>query len=91
MSDPRNWTFDELTGDAARARESFRRQRLDEPLQLYSRFFETFAPVFGAIVDRLSSLADEPLDSANIAELVGDRDVRRRVRSRSSPLTRPPP
>ena len=85
MNDPRNWTFDELTGDAARARESFRRRRLDEPLELYSRFFETFAPVFGTIIDRLSSLADEPLDPANIAELVGDRDVRAAFRYLAAP------
>ncbi len=85
MNEPRNWTFDELTGDAARARESFRRRRLDEPLELYSRFFETFAPVFSAIIDRLSSLVDEPLDPENIAELVGDRDVRAAFRYLAAP------
>lgn len=75
MNEPRNWTPAEPTRDATEARETFRRQRLNEPLGLYSRFFEAFAPLFGDMIDRLPSLAGDPLDSVSIAEIMGDRDA----------------
>jgi hypothetical protein len=53
---PRQWTLAELTADATRSAAAFRRQRLDEPLALYSRFFKAFCPVFGRLVRQLPSL-----------------------------------
>ena len=72
-----------MTNDAAAARELFRKQRLDEPLQLYSRFFETFTLVFDAIIDRLPSLAEGSVDG--IADLVSDRDGRTAFRYLAAP------
>ena len=85
MNEPRNWTSAELATHAAEARALFRRQRLDEPLELYSRFFETFAPVLESMVDRLASLASDPPDPETIAELVADRDVRTAFRYLAPP------
>ncbi len=85
MSEPRTWTLVELTRDASQARERFRRHRLDEPLELYGEFFETFAPIFGSIVDRLRVVADDSVESEVIAELVNDRDVRTAFRYLAAP------
>lgn len=85
MSVPRKWTLSELRRDAETAKALFRKQRLDEPLALYSRFFTAFVPVFGAVIDRLPSLADDPLDPAGMAELVGDRDMRVAFRYLAAP------
>lgn len=74
-----------MTADAAKARALFRRQRLDEPLALYSRFFNAFVPVFGSVIDRLPSLADDSLDPENIGALVGDKDARTAFRYLAAP------
>ena len=58
MSMPKRWTFDDLKKDASVARRRFRKQRLDEPLALYSAFFDTFEPIFSEIVDRLPAMAE---------------------------------
>ena len=63
----------------------FRRQRLDEPLELYSRFFETFAPVLESLVDQLASLAADPPDPETIAGLLADPDVRTAFRYLAAP------
>jgi hypothetical protein len=69
MQQPRQWTADELSADATAAAAAFRRQRLDEPLELYSRFFEAFCPVFRSLVERLPALrAGEGLLSQLLAE-----------------------
>ena len=85
MNEPGNWTPAELAHDATEARETFRRQRLDEPLELYSRFFEAFAPLFGETSDRLPSLAGDPFDPEGIAEIMGDRDARTAFRYLAAP------
>lgn len=85
MNAPRTWTLPELKRDAEAAKALFRKQRLDEPLALYSRFFAAFVPVFGAIIDRLPSLANDPLDPADMAELVGDREMRVAFRYLAAP------
>ena len=74
-----------MTADAVKARALFRRQRLDEPLALYSRFFNAFVPVFGAVIDRLPSLADDSLDPEDIGALVGDKDARTAFRYLAAP------
>lgn len=85
MNAPRTWTLPAPRRDAEAAKALFRKQRLDEPLALYSRFFAAFVPVFGAIIDRLPSLADDPLDPADMAELVGDREMRVAFRYLAAP------
>ena len=85
MREPRIWTPAELADDAETARTLFRRQRLDEPLALYSRFFDVFVPVFATLVDRLPSLADGSLGPERIAHLIGERDMRTAFRYLSAP------
>ena len=74
MSEPKRWTRSELTRDAETSRELFRKQRLDEPLALYSTFFDEFVPVFGRIIDRLPLLAEDSLDPEAMSDLVRERD-----------------
>ena len=62
MNEPRHWTASELARDVERAKTEFRRQRLHEPLDVYSRFFRTFAPIFADIIDRLPALIENPCD-----------------------------
>ena len=85
MSEPKSWTRAELTNDAAASRMLFRKQRLDEPLALYSEFFNHFVPIFRRIIDRLPSLAEEPLHPETMPELVGDEDVRTAFRYLAAP------
>ena len=75
MTEPPNWTAEQLAQDAEKARALFRASRLREPLDLYSRFFETFAPVVADLVDRLPALASEPVDVDVVADLVGDENL----------------
>ena len=85
MTEPRRWSAAELERDAEQAEAVFREERLREPLELYSRFFKTFAPIFGDIIDRLPSLAEDPLDPAAVGELVRDGDVRTALRYLTAP------
>ena len=55
MAEPRAWSLAELTEDAATATDRFRRSRLNEALEQYTRFFETFTPIFADLIDRLLS------------------------------------
>lgn len=75
----------ELTSDTETAKTLFRQQRLDEPLELYSQFFETFAPIFSNIIDRLPALSEDPVDPDTMAELVRDGDVRTAFRYLAAP------
>ncbi|MCY3731710.1 MAG: XamI family restriction endonuclease [Rhodospirillaceae bacterium] len=85
MNEPRRWTLAELTDDAREARELFRRKRMEEPLELYTRFFEAFAPVFGKIIDRLPSLTEDSFETRSVAEMVRDPDVRTAFRYLAAP------
>lgn len=85
MRSPRNWTTAELAQDAEQAVAVFRRRRLQEPLELYSQFFESFAPVFADVIARLPLLAREPFDPAVVGDLVADRNVRTAVRYLAAP------
>lgn len=76
MAEPKHWTLAELTRDAEAAKTLFRRRRLDEPLQLYSAFFETFKRVFGELIDQLPALGNDPVDPNAIADVVHDPDSR---------------
>ena len=85
MKEPKSWTQAELAADAAQAREIFRRRRMEEPLELYTRFFETFVPVFSEIIDRLPLLSDDAFKSGSAAELVRDPDFRTAFRYLAAP------
>ncbi len=85
MADPRIWTPQELRADAEEATAIFRKQRLDEPLELYSDFFQAFVPVFNDIIDLLPNLAAPDLDPQAVAELVSDDDVRTAFRYLAAP------
>lgn len=74
MNEPKRWTLEELTNDSDISRELFRKQRLDEPLALYSEFFHDFVPVFGRIIDRLPRLAEEAIDPEAMPRLVREGD-----------------
>jgi len=58
---------------------------MDEPLELYSEFFETFAPIFNDIIDRLPALSVDPVDPATMADLVHNGDVRTAFRYLAAP------
>ena len=85
MRSPRNWTTAELAQDAEQAVAVFRRQRLQEPLELYSQFFESFAPVFADVIARLPRLARDPFDPAVVSDLVADKNVRTAFRYLAAP------
>ena len=85
MTEPRRWTAAELARDAEEAEGVFRQGRLQEPLEVYSRFFETFAPIFGNVIDQLPSLAEDPLDPTAVGDLVRDADVRTALRYLTAP------
>jgi hypothetical protein len=59
MQRPKHWTLDELKADAATAAATFRRKRLDEPLGLYTSFFDAFCPVFRSLVEQLPALRSD--------------------------------
>ena len=76
MTELNVWTLPELTRDAEAAKALFRERRLEEPLQLYSEFFESFKLVFESLIDQLPSLVDEPPDFEALANVVQDADTR---------------
>ena len=74
MKEPRRWAREELTTDSGISREAFRKQRLDEPLALYSEFFNAFAPIFGRIIGRLPRLMEDSADPEAMPGLVRKAD-----------------
>jgi len=74
---PTKWTAEQLKDDAETATVAFRHERLDEPLELYSRHFKTFSRIFDQIVTRLPELKSAQLDVDMIADFMRDPDSRR--------------
>jgi hypothetical protein len=83
MTSPPRWTPEQLTADAEAARVIFRRQRLDEPLDLYRRAFDAFAPVFRELIDRLPGLA--AADPGTVAAMARKGDHRTAFRYLTAP------
>ena len=52
----------------------FRKQRLDEPLALYSEFFNDFVPIFGRIIGQLPVLEKDSVDPETMPNLVRNAD-----------------
>lgn len=69
MTAPRKWTPADVAADTALAIAAFRKERLDEPSDLYSSFFDAFAPIFHALIDALPAIQAEPFDPTKIAAL----------------------
>ena len=46
MHEPVHWTKAQLREGTSTGRDRFRAERLDEPLELYSEFFDAFVPIF---------------------------------------------
>lgn len=76
MTEPKYWTLPELTQDAEAATALFRKRRLEEPIQLYSEYVESFKRVFDVLIDQLPALAKDPLDSDAVARVIQDSDKR---------------
>ena len=85
MAQPGTWSPAELAEDAGTATDRFRRTRLNEPLEQYTRFFDAFTPIFTDLIDRLPSLADEENIRDVMADPVDDEDVRTGFRYLSAP------
>ena len=85
MNEPKTWTLAELEADSRRARELFRQTRLDEPLGLYSQFFDAFIPIFEGLIDRLPDLVSASLEPSEVAGLVATADARTAFRYLAAP------
>jgi len=82
---PRRWTEAELESDSAAAKNSFRRERLLEPLDLYNQLFTTFADIFRELIDKLPDITAEPVDAELIADLIDGRDAQKAFRYLTAP------
>lgn len=86
MTEPPIWTAAELAADVERAKAAFRSRRLREPLELYSRFFESFAPIVAGMIDRLPSLTgDASLNAEAVADIIADNELRTAFRYLAAP------
>lgn len=85
MKQPKNWAPEELNADAEVAKVNFRKQRLDEPLELYSKFFENFAPIFYELIERLPNLAADNFAADDLVDLFGNADARTAFRYLAAP------
>lgn len=85
MNAPRQWTRAQIETDAETSKALFRRRRLDEPLALYTRFYDEFEPIFQELIDRLPSLAGEIFDPAQMPELVDEPNKRAALRYLTAP------
>jgi len=83
MNSTPRWSSEELQRDAREAKAIFRRERLDEPLEQYSKFFRAFVPVFEALIERLGDIA--AADSATLAEIARKKDDRTAFRYLAGP------
>lgn len=59
MIQPTPWTLEQFKADAAASEALFRAERLDEPLERYTSFFEKFSGIFADLVDELNSFASD--------------------------------
>ncbi len=85
MPDPAQWTMHQLAEDAECARERFRVRRLDEPLALYTEFFDAFAPVFDRLIDRIGELAGHERPAEIVADAMRDDETRVAFRYLAAP------
>jgi hypothetical protein len=74
-----------LRADAAEAKNAFRHERVQEPLDRYNQFFLTFADIFRDLVDKLPALAADPVDPQLIIDLTKDRNAQKAFRYLTAP------
>jgi hypothetical protein len=82
---PNRWTLQELQGDAATAKGVFRHERVGEPLDLYKKFFDTFAAIFLNTIGELPALASDPVDASLVSRLVTGRNQQKAFRYLAAP------
>jgi len=82
---PRRWSLAELQKDVGTATRSFRNERLNEPLDLYNRFFSQFVSIFSELIDQLPNIAKDPTDADLIADLVDGRNKQKAFRYLTAP------
>lgn len=82
---PKRWSLAELQADAQKATNAFRNERINEPLDLYNRFFDEFASIFVTLIDELPNIARDPVDAKLIADLVEGRNKQKAFRYLTAP------
>ena len=76
MHEPIQWTIEQLNEDTATGRNRFRAERLEEPLELYSEFFDAFVPIFERLIAQIGQLADSAPDPNVLEGIMNDADAR---------------
>lgn len=85
MAEPRRWSAAQLTKETAEAIRLFRAGRTGEP-QIYSRFFEAFAPIFRELIDhKLPALLKDGSHNRLVASIVSDERARTAFRYLAAP------
>jgi hypothetical protein len=74
-----------LQSDARDATDTFRNKRLNEPLDLYNKFFDQFATIFSGLIDQLSGIAKDPVDADLIADLLDRKNEQKAFRYLTAP------
>jgi hypothetical protein len=82
---PIRWTADQLKKDALTSTGIFRRERLDEPLELYTEHFEVFEKLFASTIDQLEWLAAEPFWPNRLIPLVAGKNQKKAFRYLTAP------
>lgn len=81
MHEPVHWTAAQLNEDTSTGRDRFQAERLDEPLELYSKFFDAFVPIFEQLIAQVGQLADPDL----LEGIMTDADTRLAFRYLTAP------
>jgi hypothetical protein len=82
---PKKWSPGELLNDARAATIAFRNERLNEPLDLYNRFFDEFATIFAELINQLPAIAKKPVDAELIADLLDGKNQQKAFRYLTAP------
>ena len=85
MHEPIQWTIEQLNEDTATGRNRFRAERLEEPLELYSEFFDAFVPIFERLIAQIGQLADSAPDPNVLEGIMNDADARMAFRYLTAP------
>jgi hypothetical protein len=82
---PRIWNDTELSADIATAIENFRRERLDEPRELYTKYFREAQAAFEQIIDDLPDVVGEERDYEKLAAIASNAEQFRAFRYMAAP------